>query len=92
MSFQTGYSVEDRFGCPDGDSDGWSDPDLNWTSERSRCIPENPTQWSDMDGDGWGDNQSEGAHKWMISRIQPNGLIQMVTVGEITIIRGNPGR
>ena len=30
--FITGYSVEDRFGCPDADNDGWSDPDLNWTS------------------------------------------------------------
>ena len=60
--FITGYSVEDRFGCPDADSDGWSNPDSNWTAkEGADAFPDNPTQWSDMDGDGWGDNQSEGA-------------------------------
>ena len=60
--FITGYSVEDRFGCPDADNDGWSDPDLNWTSrEGADAFPENPSQWSDIDNDGWGDNQSEGA-------------------------------
>ena len=60
--FITGYSNQDRFGCPDTDSDGWSDPDLNWTSrEGADAFPENPTQWADRDGDGWGDNQSEGA-------------------------------
>ena len=48
--FITGHSVEDRFGCPDADSDGWSDPDLNWTSkEGADAFPDNPTQWSDRD-------------------------------------------
>ena len=28
---------------------------------RGDAFPDNPTQWSDRDGDGWGDNQSEGA-------------------------------
>ena len=60
--FVTGYSIEDRFGCPDADSDGWSNPDSNWTAkEGADAFPDNPTQWSDRDGDGWGDNQSEGA-------------------------------
>ena len=60
--FVTGYSIEDRFGCPDADSDGWSNPDSNWTAkDGADAFPDNPTQWSDMDGDGWGDNQSEGA-------------------------------
>lgn len=60
--FVTGFSVEDRFGCPDADNDGWSDPDTNWTaSNGADAFPENPTQWSDRDNDGWGDNQSEGA-------------------------------
>ena len=57
-----GTSFQDRFGCPDADNDGWSDPDLNWTSkEGADAFPENPSQWSDIDNDGWGDNQSEGA-------------------------------
>ena len=60
--FVTGYSMEDRFGCPDTDFDGWSNPDLNWTSGNGAdAFPENPTQWADRDNDGWGDNQSEGA-------------------------------
>ena len=28
-----GLSFNDRFGCPDTDRDGWSDPDENWTLE-----------------------------------------------------------
>ena len=28
-----GLSFEDRFGCPDTDRDGYSDPDANWTIE-----------------------------------------------------------
>ena len=59
---ERGYSSQDRFGCPDADVDGWSDPDANWTArEGADAFPQNPTQWSDQDGDGWGDNQSEGA-------------------------------
>ena len=47
---QFGKSTEDRFGCVDTDQDGYSD--LN------DPFPQNPTQWSDIDGDGYGDNQS----------------------------------
>ncbi|MCH1540446.1 MAG: hypothetical protein L7S56_03300 [Candidatus Poseidonia sp.] len=43
-----GTSTEDRFGCPDGDSDGWSDQG-DWD-------PNDEKQWSDADGDGYGDN------------------------------------
>ena len=28
-----GLSFNDRFGCPDTDRDGWSDPDETWTVE-----------------------------------------------------------
>ena len=52
--FITGYSTEDRFGCPDGDNDGWSNPDANWTAGNGAdAFPENPTQWKDRDNDGW---------------------------------------
>jgi hypothetical protein len=43
----------DNPGCPDTDGDGYSDV----TDE----FPNNPTQWKDSDGDGWGDNDSSGA-------------------------------
>ncbi len=36
------------FGCPDGDEDGWAD------SQDSH--PDEQSQWSDTDGDGYGDN------------------------------------
>jgi len=43
-----GDSTEDRRGCPDQDGDGWSDlNDAFWRDS---------TQWSDADGDGFGDN------------------------------------
>ena len=60
--FETGYSNQDRFGCPDEDADGWSNPDANWTaSDGADAFPTIPSQWSDRDGDGWGDNQTIGA-------------------------------
>ena len=52
-----GFSTEDRFGCPDGDLDGYSDPDENWTSAQGAdAFPSDGTQWFDGDGDGYGDN------------------------------------
>jgi hypothetical protein len=62
--FVTGYSIQDRYGCPDEDSDGWSDPDGNWTAaDGADAFPTIPSQWSDRDGDGWGDNQSLDAEQ-----------------------------
>ena len=43
-----GTSTQDRFGCPDGDGDGWSD--------EGDFYPTDPLQWADTDGDGYGDN------------------------------------
>ena len=37
-----------RLGCPDNDSDGWANSD--------DAKPDEPTQWLDSDGDGYGDN------------------------------------
>jgi alpha-tubulin suppressor-like RCC1 family protein len=48
-----GMSTQDRFGCTDSDGDGWSDD--------GDLFSNNPTQWADRDGDGYGDNQSETA-------------------------------
>ena len=52
-----GFSTEDRYGCPDGDLDGYSDPDENWTAAQGAdALPSDGTQWVDGDGDGYGDN------------------------------------
>ena len=52
-----GTSTEDRNGCLDGDGDGWSDPDENWTiADGADAFPDIATQWSDLDRDGYGDN------------------------------------
>jgi len=48
-----GNSTTDRYGCVDSDGDG--------TSDSNDAFPSNPTQLSDRDGDGYGDNQSTGA-------------------------------
>ena len=47
---QVGTSYIDIYGCADYDLDGWSG--------ETDVFPFNPTQWSDQDGDGYGDNTS----------------------------------
>ena len=62
--YRAGSSYQDRHGCPDSDGDGWSNPDSGWLSHPSGfgdAFPEEPSQWHDVDGDGFGDNRSEGA-------------------------------
>jgi hypothetical protein len=44
-----GNSTIDRLGCLDSDGDGYSDLNDAFINE--------PTQWSDQDGDGFGDNE-----------------------------------
>ena len=44
---ENGSSTEDRYGCPDGDGDGWSD--------LFDEFPLDPSQWADTDSDGYGD-------------------------------------
>ena len=54
-----GNSTEDRKGCPDTDSDGWSDPDSGWTwGMGADRFANNSDQHIDTDGDGWGDNSN----------------------------------
>ncbi len=47
---QAGTSYIDTYGCADYDSDGWSG--------QTDVFPFDPTQWSDQDNDGYGDNAS----------------------------------
>ena len=58
-----GNSTEDRVGCQDTDGDGWSNPssDGSWAAHPvgdADAFPDDPTQWRDSDGDGFGDNTS----------------------------------
>ena len=57
-----GTSTEDRTGCFDGDGDGFSDPDENWTvANGADAFSTDPLAWSDVDGDGYADQS--GAQK-----------------------------
>jgi hypothetical protein len=47
---QNGFSIMDRYGCPDGDLDGYSDGGDAFKSDT--------TQWIDADSDGYGDEIS----------------------------------
>jgi len=59
--------MEDRYGCKDSDGDGWSDEDFIWSvDDGADAIPDDPTQWTDFDGDGFGDNY--GNHSWSSTR------------------------
>ena len=54
-----GTSTIDRFGCLDNDGDGYSDADLSWTiGDGADAFPAEPSQWSDGDSDGYGDNST----------------------------------
>ena len=66
--YDYGTSFRDRRGCEDRDGDGASDPrppedfPYNWSVEEGADLwPDDSTQWVDSDGDGYGDNSSEGA-------------------------------
>ena len=62
-----GASWRDRNGCLDSDTDGSSDPSgegtfLEWNVTLGADIwPFDSTQWTDSDGDGYGDNSSDSA-------------------------------
>ena len=47
-TLQSGTSLIDSIGCPDNDGDGWSN--------NGDSFPNDASQYSDIDGDGYGDN------------------------------------
>lgn len=62
-----GTSISDRWGCPDMDSDGYSDPDSFWLIEDGAdAVANDSTQWTDYDEDGYGDNF--GNETWQVTR------------------------
>ncbi len=48
-------TANNLFGCPDADGDAYADSD--------DAFPDEATQHSDVDGDGWGDNDMLGSYK-----------------------------
>lgn len=84
------FSNVDRYGCPDSDLDGYSNPDEDWTVEDGAdALPSNPTQWLDGDGDGYGDaadGQEPDACPWEFGTsrnavaVDPNSSVGYVAV------------
>ncbi len=61
---RAGTSTMDRFGCPDADGDGYSNSDADWPAHPegfADAFNDQSSQWADTDGDGFGDNNEEGA-------------------------------
>ena len=55
--FSYGNSTIDRNGCLDFDGDGYSNVDSEWLwANGADRYPMDSSQWSDFDGDGFGDN------------------------------------
>ena len=74
---QDGTSTADRYGCPDSDADGWSNPTGAWTTDDGAdAFALEATQWHDSDIDGFGDNWADSA--WNSERVDL-GLGEFVT-------------
>ncbi|MED5351190.1 MAG: hypothetical protein VYB50_06860 [Candidatus Thermoplasmatota archaeon] len=55
--FTPGNSSINFLGCPDADGDGYADPTLEMNvQDGADGVKDDPTQWEDADGDGFGDN------------------------------------
>ena len=90
--YKRGYSTLDRYGCLDNDGDGYSDADpggldgiTEWFAHPvglADAFPYDNTQWTDTDGDGYGDNwedpawnethQAWGIGQWLINASTPD--------------------
>jgi len=94
-----GTSSIDRFGCPDLDGDGYSDPDAFWTYNMWDSLgygpdmfPIDPTQWFDTDNDGFGDNW--GNPDWNDSRVDgwPGVFVENATSADMCPLVAPDGR
>ena len=83
-----GNSAMDRWGCPDSDGDGWSDPTTHWLASPGGLAdgwPADETQWHDRDGDGRGDNpKGTTADVCPDVRVLPRVQPRVVTDGAVT--------
>ena len=60
----SGFFKLDRFGCLDTDFDFYSNADENYTiADGADALPNDATQWIDMDGDGYGDNPAHASNQ-----------------------------
>ena len=58
-----GFSTIDRYGCIDTDFDFYSNPDESYTiADGADALPNDGTQWFDLDGDGFGDNPAPASN------------------------------
>ena len=79
----TGFSVHDRLGCLDSDTDGYSDPSVGWlASDGVDAFPADPSQWNDSDGDGFGDSPIGTRSDACTSRaVPPHRTVSVVRMG-----------
>lgn len=63
----TGSSFLDRFGCRDSDNDGVSD--------KNDKFPNNPSEWYDVDDDGYGDNSDACPTEYGLSSMDRSGCL-----------------
>ena len=96
---KAGTSTIDRFGCPDLDGDGYSDPDAFWAEDKWTTLgygPDififDPTQWYDTDKDGFGDNW--GNPSWNESRdpTWPGVFVENATSADMCPLVSPDGR
>lgn len=94
-----GTSTIDRYGCPDLDGDGYSDPDAFWTFSKWESLGYGPdmfsfdsTQWFDTDNDGFGDNW--GDSEWTDSRDEnwPGVFVENATLADMCPLVAPDGR
>ncbi|MFL2950141.1 MAG: hypothetical protein ACJZ40_07140 [Candidatus Poseidoniaceae archaeon] len=91
---QNGFSKQDRYGCPDTDLDGYSNPDANFGVEQGAdALPSQGTQWLDQDGDGYGDNTTgllpdacpwefgNSTKAWLANATAAVGFVEVVSNG-----------
>ena len=80
-----GYSSIDRFGCIDSDFDFYSNPDEGYgVEDGADALPNDTTQWSDLDGDGYGDNPAPATNPDSCPSVAGNSTKEIRLDGSIT--------
>jgi hypothetical protein len=80
----TGFSKLDRFGCIDTDFDFYSDADEGYTIlDGADALPDDITQWLDMDADGFGDNPAPASNPDSCPSVAGNSTQEIQNDGSI---------